>query len=190
MKELWKDITGYEGLYQVSNTGKVRSINRTIIDSNGNKQKWKSHIFIGKVNNSGYLTVCLRKCGKRKGFLIHRLVATAFIENPTNLPYVNHKDEDKLNNRVWNLEWCTPKYNANYGHSKEKMSKTHLNHHALSKKVQAIDTDGNVLMEFPSIHDAARQTGIRDNNISRCCNELKYYKTAGGYIWRFKDCTL
>ena len=177
MKELWKDITGYEGLYQVSNTGKVRSINRTIIDSNGNKQKWKSHIFIGKVNNSGYLTVCLRKCGKRKGFLIHRLVATAFIENPTNLPYVNHKDEIKTNNNVENLEWCSESYNCRYGKRNLLMIEKKR------KPVLQLSVDGDLINRFEVLNDASRITGINAAHICDVCKGKR--KLAGGYVWKY-----
>ena len=105
-KRVWKDIPGYEGLYQVSNTGKVRSLNyrRT-----GKKQILKQYI-----NNTGYKRVALRKNNKVKWYLVHRLVAQAFIPNPHNYPIINHKDENPANNAVWNLEWCTMDYNIDY----------------------------------------------------------------------------
>ena len=106
-EEIWKDIDGYEGLYKVSNLGRVKSLN--YLRKGIEKER------IPNKNNSGYLIVGLHKDGKIKNFLIHRLVAEAFIENVNDLPQVNHKDENKLNNCVENLEWCSAKYNSNYG---------------------------------------------------------------------------
>ena len=116
--EIWKDIEGYEGLYQVSNKGRIKSLNR--IDSRGRKVNEK--ILSSKPNNKGYLRVHLYKNGKRKPFSVHRLVAIAFIPNPNNLLEVNHKDENKENNTVDNLEWCNRKYNTNYGSRNERAS--------------------------------------------------------------------
>lgn len=97
----WRAVPGYEGLYEVSNKGNVRNVRRNTL--------------LRSSNNQGYKRVYLYKNGIRKGFRVHRLVAQAFIPNPDNLPEVNHRDEDKLNNSVDNLEWCTAKYNSNYG---------------------------------------------------------------------------
>ena len=110
-EEIWKPIEGYEGLYEVSNTGRVRSIDR--YDS-------RNHFRRGRIlklsyDTVGYLIVGLHSNGKKKTYLVHRLVAPAFIPNPDNLPQVNHRDEDKTNNRVENLEWCDSKYNLSYG---------------------------------------------------------------------------
>lgn len=107
MKEIWKDIEGYEGCYQVSNFGNVKSLNYM--------HTGKEQILKLKTKKSGYLQVNLCKDGKIKTYTIHRLVAKAFVENPDNLPQVNHIDEDKTNNRFDNLEWCDQKYNNNYG---------------------------------------------------------------------------
>lgn len=124
MKELWKDVIEYEGLYQVSSFGNVRTIARYVNSSHRG--------FIGKrfikqkimkpYNYGGYLGVALCKNGRYKQKLLHRLVAEAFIPNPDNLPCVNHKDENRQNNRVKNLEWCTHKYNNNYGNRNDKIS--------------------------------------------------------------------
>lgn len=187
MEEIWKAIKGYEGFYQVSNLGNVRSIDRDIVGKDGILQKRKGAIMQKTIINSGYYSVGLRKDGKRKRELIHRIVATAFIPNPNGLMFVNHKDEDKLNNCSSNLEWCSPKYNVNYGNSLTKLSLSHINHPSLSKKVLMLDKNGKILREFLSIHEASRITGIKDYNISRCCNGVKFYKTAGGYVWKFKD---
>lgn len=109
--ELWKDICGYEGLYMISNLGNIKSIK-------------KDALLKPIQNNNGYSRVSLYKNGKYKAFSVHRLVAEAFIPNPGALPQVNHKDEDKSNNKVDNLEWCTAKYNSNYGTIKERRKKS------------------------------------------------------------------
>ena len=103
--EEWKDIKGYEGIYQISNKGRVKTL--------GNNKTKKEKIRDGKIDR-GYKRISLCKNGKEKKYSIHRLVAEAFLPNPDNLPVVNHKDENKLNNNVENLEWCTQEYNVNY----------------------------------------------------------------------------
>jgi hypothetical protein len=113
-KQIWKDISGYEGLYQVSNTGKVRSLNY--------RHTGKTKVMKPSTNKLGYKCVNLCKDGKRKIYFIHRLVALAFIPNPNNYPIINHKDENPSNNAVWNLEWCTYEYNNNYGNRNKKLS--------------------------------------------------------------------
>lgn len=115
MEEIWKDIKGYEGKYQVSNYGSVKTLNY--------RRTGTARLLIPK-NDKGYLAVGLYKNGKRKMFLIHRLVAEAFIPNPENLPQVNHIDEDKTNNYVENLEWCTQSYNNNYGTRLKRVSES------------------------------------------------------------------
>lgn len=113
-KQIWKDIPGYEGLYQVSNTGRVRSLNYN--------RTGKSKVRKQNTDKRGYKRVNLCKDGKNKIYSIHRLVALAFIPNPNNYPIINHKDENPSNNAVWNLEWCTQEYNINYGNCRKKMS--------------------------------------------------------------------
>ena len=119
--EIWKDIKGYEGLYQISNKGRVKTL--------GNNKTRKEKIRDGKIDR-GYKRILLCKNGKKKQCLIHRLVAEAFLPNPDNLPVVNHKDENKLNNNVENLEWCTQAYNVNYSHNNCK-----------SRKIQCVETN-------------------------------------------------
>ena len=110
--EEWKNVIGYEGLYEVSNIGNVRNVKRNTL--------------LRLSKNQGYIQVWLYKNGIRAGLKVHRLVAEAFLPNPDNLPQVNHKDEDKTNNRVENLEWCTAKYNTNYGHRTENAINTRV----------------------------------------------------------------
>ena len=115
MIEEWRPIEGYEGLYEVSNTGKVRSVDRYVKYSNGQIHLHKGKVLSPVKSNFGYLLVSLCCNGKYKSISVHRLVAQAFIENPDNLPEINHKNEDKTNNSVDNLEFCDRSYNNNYG---------------------------------------------------------------------------
>lgn len=186
-KEVWKDIgecKGYEdykGLYKVSNLGRVKN-NRGLIKS-------------PELNHKGYYRVQLYNKGKRKNKRINRLVALAFIPNPNNYPMVNHKDENKLNNRVSNLEWCTNKYNCNYGTVRERIAKTlskvmkgkyTSGNNPNAKEVVMYDKQGNKLKEFDCIKDAERYLGKShaNTNISKCCKGKQ--KTAYGYKWKYK----
>ena len=114
MTEIWKDIEGYEGLYQVSNKGRVRSVARVVTWKNQSVKTYKSRIMKSR-EKFGYCYISLYKDFKSKEYRMHRLVAEAFIPNPNNLPEVNHIDENKLNNEIENLEWCTRQYNNSYG---------------------------------------------------------------------------
>lgn len=177
-KEIWKDIENYEGLYQISSFGNVKSLNY--------RNTGKEHLLsfgLGK----DYLYVGLSKNGKVKIFKVHRLVATAFIDNPENLPCVNHIDEDKTNNRVDNLEWCSYEYNNNYGTriSRSLKSLKLRNRKSAPKEVLQFTKEGKFVNEYPSLHEAKRCTGINQGNICSCC--LGRYNTIGGYIWKYKN---
>lgn len=164
MKEIWKNIKEYEGLYQISNFGNVKSIR-------SNK--------ILKVNKSNeYDMVTLFKNGKRKFLYIHRLVAENFIKNPNKLECVNHKDENKKNNEITNLEWCSKKYNCNYGKRNEKVSKS------LSKyKIIQKDKNGRVIKIWENIWELEHNTKYKKQSIRSCCqNKWKY---AYGYKWEY-----
>ena len=165
--EVWKDILGYEGQYQVSNLGRVKSLKL------GNDK-----IMSLRRDKDGYLLVNLWKNHERKTFKVHRLVSQTFITNPQNLPQVNHKDEDKTNNCVENLEWCSAKYNNNYG--------THIQRSAekQSKPVLQYEKSGKFVREWKSGHDIERNLGYSQRNISSCC--LGKYKSAYGYVWKYK----
>lgn len=165
--EEWKKIKGYDN-YLVSNEGRVKSLQN-------NKEKILKPVSY----KDGYLHVILCKNGKVKNFLIHRLVAQAFIPNPDNLPQVNHKDEDKTNNSVSNLEWCTAKYNLNYGSHNEKVKQSNINNTKLSKKVKCIET----CVVYKSIIEVERITGINRGNICQACKGKR--KTAGKYHWKY-----
>ena len=127
MEEEWRAVVGYEGLYEVSNTGKVRSLDRYVQQKN--MYKIITHIYHGrelslKKHRDGYLVATLCKNKGLQSCQVHRIVATAFIPNPNELPQINHKDENKQNNNVNNLEWCTSKYNNNYGTRSQRMANT------------------------------------------------------------------
>lgn len=170
MEEIWKDIEGYEGLYQVSNMGRVKSLKNDII--------LKPYIL------RGYEKVLLYKNKKRKHFQIHRLVAMAFIPNPDNKPQVNHKDENKTNNCVDNLEWCTGHYNHNYGTINIRISQKQLNDKSKSKIVMQYSLDGTFIKEWKSTMDVQRNLGFAHTHISECCRGEQAY--AYGYLWKYK----
>ena len=169
--EVWKDIVGYEGLYQVSDWGNVRSLNYN--------HTGKTRLLKPAKDSRGYLYVCLSKGGKQKFMSVHRLVAKAFIPNPLNLPVINHRDENPANNVVDNLEWCTQKYNVNYGTCGAKKAAK------LSKVVLQYDKSGNFVREWPSTMEVQRQKGFASSYISACC--LGKLKSAYGFIWKYKE---
>ena len=180
-KEIWKPVKDYEGLYEVSNYGNVKSLNR--VETVGKLIRIrKERILKPCVNSKGYLQVGLCKNGKITNKLIHRLVAEAFIPNTDNLQQVNHKGENKQNNCVWQLEWCTNKYNSNYGTRNERIRKRNTNG-KLSKPVSQYTLDGNYIKEFSSTMEVQRQLGYHHTNISLCCNGK--YKHAYGYKWKY-----
>ena len=166
MTEIWRDIKDYEGLYQVSNLGRVKSLNY-------NHTGVERILSAGK-HIDGYPQVNLYKGGKVKMCLVHHLVARAFIPNPYGLTEVNHKDEDKTNNVETNLEWCDHKYNINYGTRNER----------ISKPVYQYTKDGSLVRSYPSLREAERKTGYNKGNIVKCCNGK--YKQAYGYLWSYE----
>lgn len=210
-----RPVPGYEGYYEVDNLGRVFSVDRIIhVNDNGRIYDKPVHgVVLKQTNHSrGYKTVPLTKNGKTKQEYVHRIVASAFIPNPDNLPAVNHKDEDKTNNFVENLEWCTVAYNNNYGgktkkqaekirgvsHNeahREKISsslkqyyKTHISASIgraseKRKPIFQFDLDGNFIREYSSVHEASSGIISRRRNITAVCNGKR--KSAYGYIWRW-----
>lgn len=170
--EEWKTIEGYNGRYEVSSYGRIRSVSMFI----GN------HIYHGKVLSptimaNGYLKVNLILRGKKNTCLVHRLVAKAFIENRENLPQVNHKDEIKTNNNVENLEWCSESYNCRYG--KRNLSMIEKKR----KPVLQLSVDGDLINRFEVLNYASRITGINAAHICDVCKGKR--KSAGGYVWKY-----
>ena len=163
-EEIWKDIPGYEGLYQVSNQGNVISLH------SGSKK-----ILSPFVRKNGYTFASITKDKKKKTFSVHRLVALAFLPNPKNYPVVNHKDENPKNNNVDNLEWCTQKYNCNYGNGKWKCAEAHY-------KACACYQNGKLIKKYKSIKETEKD-GFIPHAVCYVCkgNRPKHY----GYEWRY-----
>lgn len=182
-EEIWKDIDGYEGLYQISSYGRVRSVEREVVYKNGRKHFYKSQIIKPHITAWGYLQVGLHCEDNFKNGRIHRLVAEAFIPNPDNLPQVNHKNEDKTDNRVENLEWCTAKYNTNYGTARQRMIEKKINSTSRSKQVKQYTLDGQLVKSWESLHECQRN-GYNHSHVSRCCRGI--YKQYKGFIWRYE----
>ena len=172
--EIWKPIEGYEGLYEVSSLGRVKSL--------GNDKSRKEKILKPGMAR-GYLKVGLCRNGKMKFFLVHRLVADAFIPNPMGLPEINHKDEVKTNNIVSNIEWCSAKYNANYGTLQERKAS------ALSKAVEAsrFSDFRTIELRFDSTMEADRNE-YNSSAVSACCRCCYHYEGNNKYknlYWRY-----
>ena len=182
--EIWKDIKGYDVLYQVSNMGNVKSLNYN--------HTGKERIMKPQKNNNGYLQVQLCKDGKAKMYLVHQLVATVFCENPHGFKEVNHIDEDKTNNCVENLEYCSRSYNLSYNDRAKKVAErlrgrkqSEETIKKKSKPVIAIHKINGLVLEFSSIIEAERETGIANSHICACCKGK--YKSAGGFVWHYVD---
>ena len=191
MTEEWRtavyDGEVYDGLYKVSNLGRILSLNY--------RNTGKPDLMTPVEDTDGYLQVDLRKNKKHKTCKVHRLIAETFLENPENLPEVNHKDEDKTNNFVFlnedgsinkeksNLEWKTHKDNINHGTRNERVSKAMTNG-KLSKRVIQLSLSGDFIKEWPSTRECGRN-GFRHSNVAACCRgEIPHYK---GFLWMFAD---
>ena len=158
MTEVWKEIDGYDGRYEISNMGRLKSFAQ---------DRTNGKIKIGNLTHKGYLSYALYdENGKKRFYPVHRLVAMAFLDNPNNLPQVNHKDEVKTNNCVDNLEWCTNEYNAHYGTRFARAAESNRCCPTTSLKVFSVDKDGNKEY-YDSIGEAERQTGLSHCNIIR-----------------------
>ena len=190
MEEIWKDIEGYEGIYQVSNLGRVRSLDRLVPATCNLSKTGKIVNYLRKgvikkqhiAGKSGYQYVGLSIGDKPKYYSVHRLVAKAFIPNPDNLPEVNHKDENHLNNQADNLEWVTHIQNEHHGTKIERGARTRDR-----RPVEALNEKGEVVASYDRIADAAKALGISISTIWQVCNKIRNYKTAGGYRWRYKE---
>ena len=172
--EVWKDIPDYEGLYQVSNLGRVKSLNKY--------HHKKEQILKNRITKDGYYETVLCKKGKMSFFRTHRLVAIAFIPNLLNKPQINHKDGNKLNNNVKNLEWCTLQENKEHA-IKMGLQDFWGKKNPKAKAVNQYDKNGNFIKRYDTLRQAMYETGVLENKISMVCN--KHQKTAGGYKWEF-----
>ena len=177
MSEVWRDVKGYEGLYQVSSDGRVKSLERTYIDKIGRERYVKERILKPVIDRYGYLLVSLYAGGKQKNHTVHRLVCEAFHENPDYKPQVNHINEIKTDNRASNLEWATARENSNFGTRNERLGK------ARSKPVAQYAQDGELIKVWPSTMEVERQAGFSNGNISQAANGK--YKHAYGFIWKY-----
>lgn len=180
MIEIWKPVKGYEGLYEASNLGNIKSVSRDSLLS--------SHRI-----NRGYLSVSLYRNGVGKRHLIHRLVAQSFIPNPNNLPYINHKDENPLNNRVDNLEWCDQTYNVNYGSAQERLSLAKIGK-GRGMKILQYSMSNTLIKSYNSASQIQRELGFNTTPILNCCRG-GYYRNSKwvsvsqsyGFIWKFAE---
>lgn len=179
--EIWKDVQEYEGCYQISNLGRVRSLDR--IDRIGRLKRGKVLAICN--NGKGYQLVCLKKDGNRKNKYIHRLVGIHFLNNPSNKPEINHLDEDKLNNKVDNLEWATQKENMNHGTCIAR-TQAKVDHGAIGaksrKKVIQYDKLGNEIKVWDGIVCAAKHIGCDPSLITMCIRGKR--KSGYGFIWK------
>lgn len=168
MQELWKDIPGYEGKYQISNTGKVKSFakgyERILVPNQS-----RSYLYVGLCDHNH----------KKRTKLVHRLVAEAFVPNPHGYKEVNHKDENKLNNQSDNLEWCTRTYNMAYGTARFRQGLS------CGTAVEQLTIDGFLVAKYCNAEMAAKLTGIDASSILKCCKGIR--ASAGGYIWNLTD---
>ena len=173
MTEIWKAINGFDG-YEVSNYGQVRVSKTGLVLKHNLSQR-------------GHHAVGLFKDGKHYSRFVHKLVAEAFIPNPKHLPQINHKDEDKGNNRVENLEWCTARYNLTYNGLRERAGQTNRDR---QKGVEMLNKDGEVLRQFNSVTDAAKYISLRKYKVVAtgivlaCQGKLQ---TSHGYKWRYEN---
>ena len=158
----WKDIKGYEGLYQINTSGEIKTLRSNKIMKYGYTTK-------------GYKQVGLYKNKKCKHLYVHRLVAEAFIPNPNNYPIINHKDENKLNNCVNNLEWCTNQYNLTYKNAQKNRKRSVIQY----------NTKGKFIKKWECIKEVEKKLNIANPNICKVC--CGFRKTAGGYIWRYAN---
>lgn len=186
--EIWKDIEDYEGLYQISSYGNVRSLTKKVRCRNGKFRTIRGKILTPMITKNNYLVVNLWKNNSSKSYLVHRLVAKAFISNPGNKPEVNHKDTHKWNNNVDNLEWNTRSENTIHSYKMklredQRQKISNMNKKLKSKKVAQYDLNMNLIKIFPSASEAARYYNYNQSAISECCRGIK--KRMYNCIWKY-----
>ena len=182
--EEWRNVVGYEGRYVVSNLGRVAAYSAPYLC--GDRICRRKPQLIKPRKGSDYYSVVLSDGEKhRKSFVVHRLVASAFLPNQDNLPYINHKDENPENNKVDNLEWCTQSYNCNYGGHNARMAKTIHETAYQRKKVVQLTIENIFIAQYVSIVEASKASGICQGSISLCCRGLR--SQGGGYKWMYLE---
>ena len=194
MKEIWKAVPGYVGLYEVSSLGRVRSVGRLVNGREGQMLTVKERVLKPDVHQLGYRRVTLSKDGKAKRFAVHRLVALVFIPNPEGLPCISHEDDDPTNNSVGNLRWCTYSYNNNRDRHRQLLSDS-TKRTARKRKVAQYTLDGELVAVFDSIRDAAAENGVLHTGIQSCCvgcvrdkrkkSGLGNCNSYKGYKWKY-----
>lgn len=177
--EIWKDVDGYEGYYQVSNLGRVKSLPRWIIYSDGRHYFYDGVILKIKHDHGGYCCVELTINSNLRTHKVHRLVAHAFIPNPQNLPEINHKDENKDNNCVENLEWCDNNYNNHYGTRLDRIHKIIIEKHG--RPVVFTKNNTGEKFYYPAINIGAKDLNLDIRTVQRCLNKEPKFKTIKGY---------
>ena len=204
MEEIWKDIEGYEGLYQASNLGRVKSLDRIVVTKTNISRLMKGKVLTIVPDPNNYMKVLLSKEGKQQIYLVHRLVAQAFIPNPDNKPEIDHINTDRTDNRVENLQWVTRKENCNNPLTKEKIAafdrtrvfstetrqkislalkgKIKKLRQKTMKPILQLSLNGDIVKRWDSATQAQKELGI--TNISDCLR-LRC-KTAGGYVWKYE----
>ena len=184
--ENWKPVKGFEGIYEVSDLGRVRSIDRVITDSRGRVVPIKGRIMKQNAHYKGYLRLLLSNGEEKEhGFFVHRLVAEAFIPNPGNLPEVNHKDENKANNRADNLEWCTHLANSQHGSRGARIGAWHLQNSPRRTPINQLTMDGQYIQTFPSQGEAARQVNGSQGTIAMALAGRRH--SAYGFKWEYAE---
>ena len=178
-KEIWKDIPNYEGIYQASNLGRIKSLERFRKGANGSLVTVKEKILKPQISNKGYYLIGLRKQSIVKRYLVHRLVYEAFNGQIPEGLQVNHINEIKIDNRLSNLNLMTAKENSNWGTGIERQAKK------LSKVVLQFTLDEILVKEYASAMQVERETGFNNGNIVKCCNGKQ--KTAYGFKWKYKE---
>lgn len=181
--EEWRDVVGYEGLYQVSNLGRVKMLEREVL-ANKSIRQIKAHLIKQYFTSKKYLFVTLWSNNKSRQIMVHRLVLESFKGSPHTHQECNHINEKRDDNRIDNLEWATHIDNLNYGSRTEKHRAAMTNHPSMSKGVIQYDLSGNFICEYPSLREAARNLGFYMGNILECCKGR--YKSTHGFIFKYK----